>query len=183
MFRDAMTALRVGASRRTSVVGHFRISKDVYNSLEDEARKSGVSLNTVVNQVLTLHSHDDVIWQEIGNVRLSKIAFRAFLSRIPDDELAELGSLLAKDTPSAMMLARTGAVNLDAILDYLHFRSRSGWFSFHESKNNGKEVLSFVHEFGPRDSVLLSSYFTSLFGLVGIHPKVTTTNSSVMVEY
>jgi hypothetical protein len=178
-----MTALRVSGSRKTSVVGHFRISKDVYESLEEEARKAGVSLNTVVNQVLTVHSHDDLIWQEIANVRLSKIAFRAFLSRIPDDELAELGSLLARDTPSAMMLARKGAINLDAVLDYLHFRSRSGWFSFHESKSNGKDVLSFIHEFGARDSVLLSSYFTSLFGLIGIHPKVTSTNSSVMVEY
>jgi len=178
-----MTALRAGGSRRTSVVGHFRISKDVYDSLEDEARKAGVSLNTKVNQVLTVHSHDDVLWQEIGNVRLTKIAFRAFLSRIPDDDLAELGSLLAKDTPSAMMIARTGAVNLDAILDYLRFRSRAGWFSLHESKTNGKDILSFIHDFGPRDSVLLRSYFTSLFGLVGINPKITTTDSSVMVEY
>ena len=82
-----------------------------------------------------------------------------------------------------MMLARKGAVNLDAILDYLHFRSRAGWFSLHESKSNGKDILSFIHDFGPRDSVLLRSYFTSLFGLVGINPKITTTDSSVMVEY
>ena len=178
-----MTAIEAEGSTRTSVVGHFRVWKDVYESLEDEARTRRVSLNTLVNQVLSSHTRDDVLWEEMGYVKLTKIAFRAFLSRIPDDELDELGPVLAKDTPSAMMLARKGAVDLDAILDYLRFRSRSGWFSMHESKGDRKNILSFMHDFGSRESVLLRSYFMSLFGLVGIHPMITTTSSSVMIVY
>ncbi len=90
---------------------------------------------------------------------------------------------MANDTPSTMMLARKGAVNLDAILDYLRFRSRAGWFSMTESKRNGMTTLCFMHEFGPKESVLLRSYFMDLFGLIGIHPKVITPDSSVVVEY
>ncbi len=45
------------------------------------------------------------------------------------------------------------------------------------------KTLCFMHEFGPRQSVFLHSYFMSLFGLIGIHPKITSTDSSVMVQY
>jgi hypothetical protein len=164
-------------------VGHFRVWKDVYDSLEQEARTNKTSLNTLVNQVLSAHTGDDMLWEEMEYVKLTKIAFRAFLSRIPDDELAELGAVLANSTPSTMMLARKGAVNLDAVLDYLRFRSRAGWFSLNESERNGKNILCFMHEFGPKESILLYSYFTCLFGSIGIHPEVIAGDSSVVVEY
>ena len=178
-----MTALDVESSMKASVPGHFRVWKDVYDSLEHEARARKVSLNTLVNQVLSSHTRDDVLWEEMEYVKLTKIAFRAFLDHVPDGELAELGVALASDTPSTMMLARKGVVDLDAVLDYLRFRSRAGWFSMDESKRNGVTILCFMHEFGPRESVLLRAYFVSLFGLIDVHPKVITSNSSVVIEY
>jgi len=178
-----MTALDVEGSMRASVPGHFRVWKDVYDSLGLEARTRNVSLNTLVNQVLSTHTRDDVLWEEMQCVKLTKIAFRAFLSRIPDEELAGLGTALANDTPSTMMLARRGVVDLDAVLDYLRFRSRAGWFSMNESRRNGRTILCFMHEFGPKESALLRSYFMSLFGLVGVHPKVIASDSSVVIEY
>jgi hypothetical protein len=178
-----MTAVDVEGLMRASVPGHFRVWKDVYDSLELEARTRKVSLNTLVNQVLSTHTRDDVLWEEMEYMKLTKIVFRAFLSRIPDDELAELGAALANDTPSTMMLARKGVVDLDAVLDYLRFGSRAGWFSINESKRNGRTTLCFMHEFGPRYSVLLHSYFINLFGLIGIHPKVISPDSSVIIEY
>ncbi len=101
-----MSALAPEDSMRKSSSVHFRVWKDVYDSLEDEARTHRVSLNTLVNQVLSTHTRDDVLWEEMGCVKMTKTAFQEFLSRIPDDELDELGSVLAKNTPSAMMLAR-----------------------------------------------------------------------------
>ena len=169
--------------RRKSLSGHFRIWEDVFNSLEDEAKRKNVSLNTLVNQVLSAHTRDGVLWEEMGSVRLTKDAYRAFLSRIHDDELEELGPVLAHGTPSAMMLARKGSIDLDAVLDHLRFRSRFGWFSMQESQKNGRDTISFIHDFGPRESILLGAYLASLFGTVGVHPKITTTNSSVMVVY
>jgi hypothetical protein len=178
-----MTAVDVEASKQSSVVGHFRVWKDVYDSLEEEARAHRTSLNTLVNQVLATHTRDDVIWEEMGYVRMTKIAYREVLKRVPDEKLDGLGPVFAKETPSAMMLARKGEVSLESVLDYLRFRSRSGWFSMNETVRNGRTTLSFMHDFGPRQSVVLHSYFVSLFGLVSIHPKVIATDSSVVVEF
>jgi hypothetical protein len=178
-----MTALGVEASIRTSVVGHFRVSKNVYDSLEDEARSHNVSLNTLVNQVLSSHTRDDWVFEEVGFVKMPKDAFRALLGAIPDCKLSELGTGAVKTGRDTMMLAKSGSISLNAILEDLHFLSRCGWFSLHEAKANGKTVITLVHEFGPRQSILMAADAVNLFGLVGIRPNVTTTNSSVMIEF
>jgi hypothetical protein len=82
-----------------------------------------------------------------------------------------------------MMPARSGEIGVDAVLDCLRFRSRAGWFSLTGSKRNWRESLCFTHDFGPKESVLLRSYFMSRFAMIGVRPEITSTSSSVMVEY
>jgi hypothetical protein len=104
------------------------------------------------------------------------------LSLIPDDKLSELGRLSA-ESEDTVMLARSGTVNLHSVLDELRLVSEFGWHSFHQAKTNGKETISMVHDLGPRYSVVFGAYTTNLFALAGVRPKITTTHSSVMIEY
>ncbi len=178
-----MTALDAKASTRTSVVGHFRVQKDVYDSLEDEARTRRVSLNTLVNQVLSSHTRDDLLFEEGGFVKMTKNTLRVVLSLIPDDKLSEFGRLAAKNGPDARMLERSNSISLDTVLDELRLFSRSGWYSLNQTKKSGKEIISLIHDLGPRESVALGAYAEGLFSLIGVRPKITTTRTSVMIEY
>jgi hypothetical protein len=178
-----MIAVDAEGSMRTSVVGHFRVWNDVYESLEDEARTRRVSLNTLLNQVLSTHTRDDLLYEEEGFVKMTKDTLRVALSLIPDDKLYEFGMLAAKIGPDARMLARSNSITVDTVLDEMRLFSRSGWYFLNEAKKNGKEVISLIHDFGPRASVALGAYATGLFALVDVHPKIKTTSSSVMIEY
>jgi hypothetical protein len=182
-----MTALDLEGSTRASVPGHFRVWKDVYDSLEDEARTKRISLNTLVNQVLSNHTRDDLLLEEEGFVKMTKNTLRVVFSLIPDDKLAEFGRLAAKNGPDARMLARSNKITLDTVLDELRLFSRSGWYSLKETKKNGQQVISLMYDIGPttgpRQSVVLSAYVTGLFALVGVRPKITTTSTSVTIEY
>jgi hypothetical protein len=172
---------------KRSVVGHFRVSQDVYESLEGEARTQGISLNALVSQVLSSHARDDLLFQEGGFVKMTKNTLRVVLGLIPDDKLSEFGRLAAKNGADARMLARSHYITVGTVLDELRLFSRSGWYSMNEEKKNGNEIISLIHDLGPttgpRQSVVLSAYITGLFALVGVRPKITTTSSSVMVEY
>jgi len=178
-----MAALDVERSPKASVVGHFRVWKDVYASLENESRARRVSLNTLVNQVLSTHAGDDLLFEEEGFVKMTKNTLRVVLSLIPDDRLSEFGSLAAKNGPDARMLARSDCINKDTVLDELRLFSRSGWYSLNETKKNGNEVISLIHDLGPRESIVLGAYAMGLFALAGVRPKITTTSTSVMIEY
>jgi hypothetical protein len=124
-----------------------------------------------------------VLFEEEGFVKMTKNTLRVVLSLIPDDKLSEFGRLAAKNGPDARMLARSHCITLDTVLDELRLWSRSGLFSLNEEKKNGNETISLIHDLGPRESVALGAYATGLFALVGVRPKITTTSSSVMVEY
>jgi hypothetical protein len=175
-------ALEEESLRRRSVGVHFRIWTDVYDSLEDEARKRKVNLNTLVNQMLSTETRDELPLEEMGFLRMSRDVYRVTLGLIPDDKLSEYGRMSAK-SEDTVMLARSGAVTLDAVLDELRLLSRLGWNSFQQTKRNGKETISLVHNLGPRYSLVCGSFVTGLFALAGVHTKVTTTNSSVLIEY
>lgn|GEM_PF-6064016 len=173
--------------KRKTVSVHFRLWDDVYDSLQNEASSQKVNLNTLLNQVLSTHTRDDLLFEEEGFVKMTKNTLRAALSLIPDDKLSEFGRLAAKNGPDARMLARSDCITLDTVLDELRLSSRSGWYSLNEGKRAGKEVISLIHNLGPttgpRQSAVLSAYVTGLFALVGVRPKITTTSTSVMIEY
>jgi hypothetical protein len=178
-----MTTADAESSKKRSVVGHFRVSKDVYDSLEDEARARGSSLGALVSQLLSNHTRDERLLEEVGVVKMTKKAYRFALDLIPEDKLSEFGRLASGAAMETIILARSGAVTLAGLLDVLRMFSRSGWYSIHESRKNGKETISLIHDLGPRGSVVLGASIISSFELIGVHPKMMTTDSSVMVEY
>ena len=81
------------------------------------------------------------------------------------------------------MLARSGSITLGAVLDEIRFCSRNGWFSVHESEREGRKVITFMHDFGPKGSAAVSAYLAGLIALVEVRGKITATHSSVMLEY
>jgi hypothetical protein len=125
---------------------------------------------------------EDVSLEEMRFLRMSRAVYRSYLSMIPDDMLAELGRIDGK-SEDVVLLTRSGAITLAAVLDELQLLSRIGWFSYHPRKVNGKETISMAYGLGPRYTVVFSGYLASEFALAGLHPKLTTTSSSVMVEY
>ena len=168
---------------RTSVSGHFRVWKDVYDSLEDEARVRQVSLNTLVNQLLSRYTRDESMYERLGVVTLPKETYRLMLQLIPDDKLDEFALESIKGWPMNLMLARNGIINTDAVLNQLRDFSKLGFLSFYETSRNGTKVISLNHEFGPKFTRVLAAGVTGLFKLVNIHPSVTATDSSVTIEY
>ena len=178
-----MSAHEIEASTKKTVPVHLRVWKDVYDSLEEEARTQRTSLNALANQVLATHTRDEKVLREVGFMRLTKASFRCGLGLMPDDKLSEWGMTAAKGVQNTVMMARDGAITLDAVLDDLRLLSRSGWFSMDETKHDGRANICFMHDFGPRWSVVHAAYVAGLFGRIGVRPKITTTDSSVMVEY
>jgi hypothetical protein len=177
-----MTTLEDRTSARRSTSGHFRIWESVYLGLEKEAAAKRVSLNTLVNQVLSTHLSDDLLMEEMRFLRMSRPVYASYLNMVPDEKLAELGRIDAKSEDS-VFLARSGAITLDAVLDELQLLSRCGWFSYHREKINGEDTINMAHDLGPRFSTVVGAYLTGVFAMVGLHPKITTTSSSSMVRF
>ena len=176
------TTLEVEASARRSTSGHFRIWESVYVGLEREAATKKVSLNTLVNQILSTHVSDDMLMEEMRFLRMSRPVYLSYLNLIPEEKLTELGRIDAK-SEDAVLLARSGAITIDAVLDELRLLSRIGWFSFRQTTLNGESTISMTHDLGPRFSTVVAAYLAGVFAMAGVHAKVTTTTTSLMVKF
>jgi hypothetical protein len=169
-------------SKKASVPAHLRVWKDVYDSLAEEARTRRVSLNTIVNLVLSTHTRDDLQLEEGGLVKITKSTLRAALSLIPDDKLREFGRLTAESGADARMLARSNTISPDTILEELRLFSRTGLYSMSETSKGGARIISLTHDFGPRESVALGAFVDTIFAMVEFHPRIKTTNTSITFE-
>ena len=170
-------------ARTKSIVGHFRVCEDVYDLLEGEATEHNISLGSLVSQVLSSHAYDDAVWKEVGSVKLTKPAFVNLIKMLPDEKLAEWGGSLVETGPDSMMLERKGRIAIDSVIDVLRLFSKAGWFSVHESRVDGHDAITFIHDLGPKYSIVLRASLMELFTRVGISPRIKLTDTSVMVQY
>jgi hypothetical protein len=178
-----MALIEENESAKASVPRHFRIQRDVYDSLEEEAKKLEVSLNWLVNRVLSNHTRDDWILDSMGLVKMPDEVFREFVSLIPEDKMRELGSRVASTILPSMMLEMDGTVNLGAVLNSLQLMSRGGAFVVHESHKNGRRRISLTHRNGPKLSAYYSGLVPTLFAQAGVTVKIKTTSDSITFEY
>ena len=176
-------AVLEASGQKKSTVGHYRVSNDLYVSLEDEAARRGITLNALVGQILSTHARDDAVLEPFGEVKMQRSICRELLGLVPNDVLVEFAKRLSGPDAVTSMLANSGAVTLDAMLDYYRYGASCGFYSMRESKKNGKQVITLVHELGPKGSFLMKALAMSLFTRFGANPKVTGTDSLVIIEY
>jgi hypothetical protein len=168
---------------KASVTGHYRVAKDVYDSLEAEAHAHGMSLNALVGSILARHAREDWIYEEVEYVRMPKELARMHFGRMSDDELVKSGEFVATHIQNTLLVARDGGITLDAVLNELRHMAEEGWFSIHEDRTNGRRTVTLVHNLGRGYSIASKASNMALFGLVGVHPDITITDSLIKIEY
>src|SRR5207245_10871302 len=82
---------------RTDTVS-FRIGSGIRLSLEEEAKKSGVRLNTLVSQIFTYHTGWGRYARSLKLIPLSKDHLRELYPFMPRDKIQAIGKRLA-ETP------------------------------------------------------------------------------------
>ncbi len=106
-----------GKKAKKTVTASFRIDEDPFLALQEEAHRNKISLNTLVNQVLTFYVKTDHN-QPTRPVRVTDITLRRFLEAIPNDELARISKERAEEYAKILIKTRYGGFNLTNILRY-----------------------------------------------------------------
>jgi len=176
------TLLPADQGRKETVAVHVRLWQDVYQSLEEEARARKESMNSLINQLLSTYTRDEMLIDKSGKIVTSLDTIKAYLRYIPDDRLAEFSQDVVEFS-AGLMLARRGEITLDSVLEEFRHQSNRGWFDLSLQKENGKNILTFFHELGPRHSVALEIIATRMFELASIRPKTRMTESTVTVIF
>ncbi len=170
--------------RRKSTTRSFRVDEEALRAIEKDAAKANVSVNTFVNQLLLSYSNFDRYFGQFQMIKITNDGFAYLLDSLSDEEAAEAGKRTALNIVKSVILAKHGELNLSTALDYFKMMSEySRVYTYGESEVGGKRMVTIVHSLGPKGSIYYAHYLTYVFEMIGLKPKVTTTEKAVAVSF
>jgi hypothetical protein len=167
-----------------TVTRSFRINESSFLALEEEAKKRNISVNTLVNQLFLSYANFDRYFERLGFLKMSKVTFRMILEAAPEMEIIELAREAAQNSSRVIILARYGALSLTGVLNYLNNAADYAYyFEYNEVYSPGeRRVITLIHSYGENGSIFVKAYVKSLFELIDMEPKLSSTKNSVTIE-
>ena len=165
-----------------TVTRTMRINEGIDDILKSEAKKRGVSVNTLLDQYLTRYAESYRFFENLSATVLSPQTLRGLLEFLEEKDAEDLGTKLGKERPLDLLLKRGIQPSYGAAKWYLTkvLGAHSGWFSSSINESEGKELIHMSHPFGIKWSKFLMGYFSAFFNVtLGFYPDVQVLSGSV----
>jgi hypothetical protein len=168
--------------RKKTTTRSFRVDDSALKTIERDASEAGVSVNTFVNQVfLSYTEFDRYFFKSTRNPLLSDNV-GVLLGLLSDESAAEAGRLVGQNVMRSMILAKYGSMSLGSILALVRLFARYGKaYSVYESETGGRTTVTIFHNWGMKGSIYLTQIMATLFGMIELKPKITTTDKAVII--
>ncbi len=145
---------------RTDTVS-FRIGSGIRLSLEEEAKKSGVSLNTLVSQIFTYHTGWGRYARRLKLIPLSKDHLRELYQFMPKDKIQEIAKRLAETAGVEHILFLFQRIDLPSLMEFVEIWGNH--FDAYEHRFNGKtHFYTLHHDVNLNFSHFIKEYMTAL---------------------
>lgn len=160
----------------------FRIDKEVLDKIKSHATFERITLNALVNQLLT-HAVDwDLVAAKSGWVPISKELLIAWFDRLDDKVIQsiaeEKGRMISRD----MLYAMKGKYDIWQWISVLRGRAKAAGFSFTqlEDKNDLKFIMR--HDMGLKWSKHFKAFYESAFKELGCTVKFDLTENTIVYK-
>ncbi len=171
------------AKREKSVTISLRVSETALKALQDDAKKHNVSINTLANQVLLTYAEFDRFLKRFGMIKLPLPMLNRVLGAAADEAIIEAGEAVGASVPESFILAKTGELSVANTLEHLRqMGTYANLFEYSEVTHGGKITITLSHELGPKGSLFLASYISSISKSLGMQIKPAQFNDSISFE-
>jgi len=167
-----------------SAVITFRVPEEVLDFVRQEAIEQKVSLNTVVNQILTKHYEWDAFAQKYGFVSFSPEYYKGLLEAADEKALARQALRTAPLLTDYIRLSENG-VDVESMIHGFRIAAKyNGLGRLEMKREEPRYQLYLHHRFGEKHSVYVKSLLESIISsIVGTTPTTEMTANSVIVGF
>src|SRR6266436_10282313 len=145
---------------RTDTVS-FRIGSGIRLSLEEEAKKSGVTLNTLVSQILSYHTGWGRYARMLKLIPMSKDHLRQVYSSITKERIHEIARGIAETAGRETIMLLFQHIDISSVMDFIEIWGNH--FDAYEHRYNGRaHFYTFHHDVNLNFSHFIKEYMTSL---------------------
>jgi hypothetical protein len=158
----------------------FRISGDILLALRQLTEEGGMSLNTLVNNVLRSYIDWESIAVKAGFGVFQKDVIREAISCLDESTLAKIAANNASAYKD-MLLVMKGSHDLDSFIITMKDRSKRAGFNIREFEEPGGKKIIVQHDMGANWSIYSKAYYERVINSIGYPAKIETTDNSIVI--
>ena len=169
-------------SKDSTVTRTVRINEAYDDVLRYEADRRGVSVNTLVDQILRRYSVSYRFFENLSSVTMSIHTVSGLLEYIDLEEIRKAGKLVGRERPKDLILKRGIPLSYEAAVWYITelLGDNSGWYRANYYERPNKDIVHLSHALGDKWSVFLATYMEAfLEQVLGIVPEIEALRDSV----
>jgi HicB-like protein involved in pilus formation len=104
----------------------FRIDRDNVKKLRSEAETQGISLNSLINQILKSFLEWHIFEPKVGMVPLSKPVVEELFTKMSKEQIIDIATRVGKnEVENAAMFMKGGNMGLDSFLSWFENRMKN----------------------------------------------------------
>ena len=169
-----------------TVTRTIRIDEGYDEIIKYEAERRGVSVNTILDQLLRKYVQSYRYFENLTAITLSAPSLLALLEKVEEEEIIAIGKELGKERPYELILKRGIKPSYESAKWYILevLGDQSGWLSASINVRGGNEFIHLSHPFGYKWSLFLQGYFGTFFKeVVSVSPETDVLSSSVTFTF
>jgi hypothetical protein len=161
--------------KRRTFSRSFRIDAEWMEVLQEEAKREGISINSLVNKVLQQYSRHSRYFERYGVVMLSRPTFSSMIRCCSEDALIEIAKVVGSTNVKDALRTLGIPSKHDSLVAFIkdNLGESAGWFKFNHHIMKNKEMLHLRHVFGNKWSIFIAEAISTMFETI-LNKKVTT---------
>jgi HicB family len=163
----------------------FRIDQDNVKKLRTEAGSQGISLNSLINQILKSFLEWHIFEPKVGMVPLAKPVVEELFTKMSKEQLTDIAMRVGKyELQNAAMFMKGGKMDLDSFLSWFENRMKNSSIQMSHTFNEKDRTHSYImkHDICENWSLYFKEILLYIFNEV-FGKRVDITTSYTMLTF
>ncbi len=175
----------LSAKRKKTILRTIRLTQELDSMLQDDADESDLTVNGLINKIMTKYVEWDRHAERFGFVSFSKHTFKSLLEEVDECKVEQIATNVGGPTLKAVTLFWFKGLTAETLLKTISNYCKYSGLGVSEIKvEEAQCVMTFHHDLGRKYSIYLKSaisqFVKNAFGLV---PKTEITHELVQVSF
>ena len=158
----------------------LRLNKEVLDQIKQVADTGGISINTLINQILSKEVNWDLPASKGGWIPLPQAALVAIMEQLDDKKVIQVAQENGKNIPKDLLLLMRGKIGVKEWVDILKYRALVAGFKYSEFEENNSVKFITQHNMGLKWSKYFNAYYETALKQLGCPAKYSFTENSVV---
>lgn len=175
----------MGVNRKKTVLRTVRLDQELDSILRDDAEQSDLTVNGLINRIMTKYSEWDRYTDRFGFVSFARQTFKSILEEVDERKVEQIAFNTASTTLKAVTLFWFKELNAETLVKTISNYSKYGGLATSEIKIDGAQcTMTFRHDLGAKYSIYLKTVISQFVKTtLGHLPKTETTQDTLLVSF